>query len=701
MFRTSLLLLLLLLLTLSASAMLLGRVESPGYPHGYPPHATYNWSRCAKKGHSISLRLIHLDLEDSYECENDAVKVFSNKKIISVLCGKKNLEELQSSVNPTLVSLPGGCLSLSFYSDYSNTKRHTGFRGFYTDKDYDECRDDPDNQCTQFCHNYIGGYYCSCQHGYHLDKDKHTCTVSCSEDLSGQRRGKISSPSWPAPYAENANCQYTLSVEDHLQLELEFSTDFDVEQSPDGPCIDALRIETPSETMGPFCGHTPPPSPLLTQSHNVKVRFTTDSFGTNKGFSLRFGTRGKVCPAVVSLHSTATPQQADYKQGQTVTVKCEPGYVFNAHGEQYLLAQYEATCQPTGKWSPSFSCEPVDCGSPEIPKDGILQPVGSYVTRTQYRDQVQFRCTSEYYTLKGDDTYICNAMGEWVSAGGRTEMPKCIEVCGRPEQYSSSAGRILGGKDASLGEIPWQLLIRNPRRGGASLISDQWAVTAAHMVEGLGETSLTLYGGLVHGRDTRNQRAVLLNSERIIIHPDYIEDAGAQRTNYDNDIALIKFSSRVTLGPRLLPICLPDASMNLVVGEQGTVSGFGKTEGKETSDLITSKTLKYAYIGVYDDAQCRSTPTLDSKNMIFTDNMFCAGAEGTDSCQQDSGGPFVTPMLAQGSEPFYLSGIVSWGPPCKQRQYKGYYTKVKNYVAWIEETMHNNTQRAMTEAASD
>lgn len=66
--------------------------------------------------------------------------------------------------------------------------------------------------------------------------------VSCSEDLSGRRRGKISSPSWPAPYAENANCQYTLSVEDHLQLELEFSTDFDVEQSPDGPCIDALRV---------------------------------------------------------------------------------------------------------------------------------------------------------------------------------------------------------------------------------------------------------------------------------------------------------------------------------------------------------------------------------------------------------------------------------------------------------------------------
>lgn len=66
--------------------------------------------------------------------------------------------------------------------------------------------------------------------------------MSCSEDLSGKQRGQLSSPSWPAPYAENADCQYTLSVEDYLQLELEFSTDFDVEQSPDGPCIDALTV---------------------------------------------------------------------------------------------------------------------------------------------------------------------------------------------------------------------------------------------------------------------------------------------------------------------------------------------------------------------------------------------------------------------------------------------------------------------------
>nr|XP_046254445.1 uncharacterized protein LOC124064236 [Scatophagus argus] len=687
--------LLLLLLSHSASSTLLGWVESPGYPRGYSPHASLNWSRCAPKGHTISIRLIHLDLEDSQDCENDAVKIFSNGNLISILCGKREFEELQSTVNPLLLSSPGGCLSLSFHSDYSNTRRHTGFRGFYTDQDFDECKDDPDNKCTQFCHNFIGGYYCSCRHSYHLDTDNHTCTVSCSENLSGQKRGDISSPSWPAPYADNANCQHTLSVEAHLQLELHFSEDFDVEQSPDGQCIDALRIETSYGILGPFCGNTPPPSPLLTHSHHVLVRFTSDSFGTNKGFTLHFKTRDKVCPAAVTPHSTVTPQQtSEYFRGQTVTVTCHVGYVANAEANQILSTQYVTTCQSTGTWSPSYACEPVDCGDPDIPEDGILKVLSSDAHHTKYKDMIQFNCSSEYYTLEGDDTYICNSNGKWESSRGKMEMPKCTEVCGRPKKHPSSAGRILGGKDANLGEIPWQLLIKSPKRGGASLINDRWAVTAAHVVENVDETSMQLYGGLVDEKPTdRFSSEVVMNSEKIIIHPGYIQGT-ADRDNFDNDIALIKLASRVNLGPNLFPICLPAPNRGLMEGEQGTVAGFGRTDtgtGTGNRPFVTSQTLKYAHIGVYPLATCQKTPsTPRKKNMIFTQNMFCAGAEGMDSCRQDSGGPFVSPMLAAGREPYYLTGIVSWGPPCVQRQYKGYYTKVENYVDWIKETIEAN-----------
>lgn len=52
------------------------------------------------------------------------------------------------------------------------------------------------------------------------------------------------------------------------------------------------KVETPAGTLGPFCGSTPPPSPLLTHSSQVHVRFTSDHIGSNKGFSLNFKTRG-------------------------------------------------------------------------------------------------------------------------------------------------------------------------------------------------------------------------------------------------------------------------------------------------------------------------------------------------------------------------------------------------------------------------
>ncbi|XP_026173254.1 complement C1s subcomponent [Mastacembelus armatus] len=666
--------LLLLLLFHSANSTLLGWVNSPGYPSGYLPHASLNWSRCAPKGHTLSIRFIHMDMEDSQDCENDAVKVFSNGKLISVLCGEKDFEELHSAVNPFLVSSPGGCLSLAFHSDYSNIKRHTGFTGFYTVQDFDECEHDPDNKCTQFCHNVIGGYHCSCRHGYQLATDKHTCTVSCSEDLSGLRKGAISSPFWPGPYAENANCQYTLSVAPHLQLELHFSEHFDVEDGTGGQCIDALRIETHSGTLGPFCGHTPPPSPFLTHSHHVKIHFTSDGFGTNKGFNFHFKTREKVCPAKISSHSTVTPQKPEYHRGQTVTVTCDLGYVVYTQGMQ--STEYKTTCQSTGIWTPTNRCEPVDCGFPELPEDSILQVVGSH---THYNDQIQFKCSSNYYTLEGDDTYTCSASGDWVSSGGMKEMPKCTPVCGRPDT-GSSAGRIWGGENATLGEIPWNLLIEEPSRGGASLINDQWAVTAAHVVENVEGSSLRLYGGLV---DTSNNNVVVMNSERIIIHPGYTTGTN-ERINYDNDIALIRLASRVNFGPNLLPICLPEVSSSLAENEQGTVSGWGFTELRRKSTV-----LKYAQIGVYSLTECENTPhRTPNKRMIFTNNMFCAGAFGKDSCLQDSGGPFFVPMLSAGNEPYYLSGIVSWGSPCRQKKYKGYYTKVANYVDWIKETIN-------------
>uniref|UniRef100_A0A8C2AEJ9 Complement component 1, r subcomponent n=1 Tax=Cyprinus carpio TaxID=7962 RepID=A0A8C2AEJ9_CYPCA len=666
-----------LLFPVCGSVSLAGWVQSPGHPQGYDPHSNLTWKKCAPTGHKITLTLIHLDLEESFECEDDALKLYADEVLLFTLCGRKSMKELQASVNPFLHSSPGGCLSASFLADYSNTERHTGFRGFYTVQDVNECMD-PENECTQLCNNYIGGYRCFCRPGYILDSDKHTCQVSCSEDRTGSQEGVLMSPEWPGPYPENAVCSYTLAVEEGLQFELTFTGVFDVEKKENGECIDSLTIKPLSGDAETLCGRDVPSS-LLTRSQRVEIIFKSDHKGANRGFSLYYKTRGMKCTGPVTPKSSLYPQDSEYLTGNKVTVKCDKGHVLKSN--ESAEVEYTATCQKNGQWSPVIPCEPVDCGIPELPE---LMELSDKDHPTTYLNKISLKCANKYYQLDKNDNFICNAEGNWVSESGQTlteDLPKCEAVCGMNTEVSFG-GRVFGGKPARSGQIPWQLFHKQLRRGGASLISDYWALTAAHVVDGLENTNMTWLGGIVNSQD---RNPVTMEANKIIIHPSYQRvPVGGDRKNFNNDIALIKMSARVQLGPNIRPVCLPNIISGPVMeGKMGTVSGFGGFEQGSTSEI-----LRYGHIQEYPSEQCVF------EDYFVSENMFCAGDEvkRVDSCQGDSGGPLFFPMLGYGTkeQPYEVRGIVSWGPARCGHVSKGYYTKVQNYLGWIEETMANN-----------
>ncbi|KAL6488934.1 hypothetical protein MHYP_G00026750 [Metynnis hypsauchen] len=296
----------------------------------------------------------------------------------------------------------------------------------------------------------------------------------------------------------------------------------------------------------------------------------------------------------------------------------------------------------------------MDCGIPEI-ADPDLIALTEESPLTTYKQNISFKCLSEHYKLDGD-------------------------VCGMNRQ-TFSAGRVFGGQDAKLGQIPWQLLTKQPNRGGASLISDRWAITAAHVVVGQETKTLMFYGGMIDGLD---QNSVKMETEKIIIHPGYKVESPKQ-TNYDNDIALVKMSARVPLSTNIMPVCLPEKSNGPVMeGMLGTVSGFGGT----SKNPLRTRFLQYGHVKEYSEVPCFDT------TVKVTDNMFCAGDdEGVDACKGDAGSPLVIPLLGRGSPetPYRLKGIVSWGPAeCGDKNFKGYYTKVENYLDWIRETMETN-----------
>ena len=69
--------------------------------------------------------------------------------------------------------------------------------------------------------------------------------------------------------------------------------------------------------------------------------------------------------------------------------------------------------------------------------------------------------------------------------------------------------------------------------------------------------------------------------------------------------------------------------------------------------------------------------------------MLCAGVMrgGRDSCQGDSGGPL---SVKSNTGTYTLAGIVSYGRGCARVNTPGVYTRVSNYVDWINDKMRSN-----------
>ncbi|KAG7335477.1 hypothetical protein KOW79_000170 [Hemibagrus wyckioides] len=635
-----------------------GLIHSPGYPHGYGPKESVTWIHCAPSGHVLILMLLHLDLEESFNCENDFLKVDDrNGSQLVKLCGRKTLEELQS-VNHTFRSSTGSCLSITFQSDNSTTETHTGFKLFYTAQDVDECVENT-VKCSHFCLNYKGGYSCSCKPGYYLGEDQHECHVDCTEQHHGM--GLLTSAGTPGPYFENTRCSFRLSVDKGFQLRLRFIV-FDVE-SRDGKCVDFVKVKTPTKTFGPFCGKDKPAN-ILTNSRHAEVIFHSNLEGTNQGFILEYKPKGTECPTQVTANSIMLPKKDWYSVGESGT------------------DTFVSRCQLNGEWSPKSSCQLVNCGIPELPD---LMELTEEDPETTYKHNISIKCR-EFYKLEGKANFTCEATGEWVADNGEVlaeSSSQCVPECGITRSFIYGLG--FHGQKAKLGQIPWHLLVKQARLGAASLINDQWAVTAAHVVQN--QTSLTFIGGMI---DIEDENMVEMETEKIIIHPNYTIGT------YDNDIALVKMSSRVPLSSYLLPVCLPEEKTNGPVLEnmKGTVSGFGVTGKWDIQFLYHCLVMEYPGV-------CFDT------NLTVTENMFCAGKTAKDrySCTRDGGGPLFIPMLWDHYQspyqrfyqrfyqiPYRLMGIVSWGPPehGNDDHDKGYYTKVENYLNWIMDTMKNN-----------
>ncbi|XP_041621204.1 mannan-binding lectin serine protease 2 isoform X4 [Vulpes lagopus] len=276
--------------------------------------------------------------------------------------------------------------------------------------------------------------------------------------------------------------------------------------------------------------------------------------------------------------------------------------------------------------------------------------------------------------------YVCEADGFWTSSKGEKSPPVCEPVCGLSTR--TTEGRIYGGQKARLGDFPWQVLLLGRTTAAGALLRDNWILTAAHAVyaQKAAASSLDIRMGTLKRLSAQYTQA---QAEAIFIHEGYAPDAG-----FDNDIALIKLKNRVVINSNVLPICLPrkEAESLMRTNDIGTASGWGLTQRGSLA-----RHLMFVDIPIVDHQKCTAAyEKLSYPAGRVTENMLCAGLEGggKDSCRGDSGGALV--FLDNETQRWFVGGIVSWGSTnCGEANQYGVYTKVINYIPWIENIINN------------
>ncbi|CAG9828621.1 unnamed protein product [Diabrotica balteata] len=240
---------------------------------------------------------------------------------------------------------------------------------------------------------------------------------------------------------------------------------------------------------------------------------------------------------------------------------------------------------------------------------------------------------------------------------------------------------IVGGTPAEAGEFPFMVAIgfnttSEQWRCGGTLISDRFVLTAAHCTyaRDVGKPTVVRLGELDLSSDQDGSVYKDYLISRVIVHPGY-----SVPYKY-NDIALLETQKPVVFNNFMRPACL---NLNHDLGGQGIATGWGKTDfAGDSSDTLLKVTLD-----IYDNQKCMKTFPPNDKELPrgIESTMLCAGRleGGKDTCYGDSGGPLVVTKKGNMCQ-FFLVGVTSFGKLCGQKNTPAIYTRVSEYIPWIE-----------------
>ncbi|XP_039650908.1 haptoglobin [Perca fluviatilis] len=256
--------------------------------------------------------------------------------------------------------------------------------------------------------------------------------------------------------------------------------------------------------------------------------------------------------------------------------------------------------------------------------------------------------------------------------------------------------RMVGGTLAP--HVPWQAMVYiadsvlDGGYAGGALISERWILTAGRNlfvrksrldVQGKDPVIPKVYLGITARPDPNASKEVAV--EKVVLHPGF-----QNRSDWDNDLALIQLKEPVVVSDKVIPIPLPESGQDLA----DTVGGSGVLTGWGWGILLTPATsLKYLVLPLVNHSDCKAEYKGSELTPAVDDDMFCTGPTkyGENVCFGDAGGALAVTDAETGD--IYAAGILSYDKSCNSYKY-GVYMKISSYLPWIHSVIRGDTEKS-------